>query len=326
MYKKALVLVVLAFLFLLTVPGFSDCGSIPFRTPLAIPLIAVGGIIEKFEDSMSNTAITYDPLKVRVIEPGQRAIILWNGVEEILLLSTDQSATENSAILEVIPLPSEPKVRLGSLETFEKIQKLIVAKQMWACAHGGARADMIRVPQDAGRITFHQKLGPHDITVAQVLDGTRFVEFVQSYLMEKYKTPQAPIRPEFVEIIQSYINGGFEWFAFDVIALDKATKTREPIEYRFKSDYVFYPLKISNLEEGETVVDLAVFTPKRSAEFLGLGSEDILQEGQFEVGHEAVFGLEESWEGFFTGYPNVIMDLWKIKGFSADFKKDVIVK
>lgn len=322
MYKKALISLLLGFLFLMNLPGFCDCGSVPF----AIPVLAVSGILNRFEDSMSNTAISYDPLKVRVIEPGQRAIILWNGIEEILLLSTDQSATENSAILEVIPLPSEPKVRLGSLETFEKAQKLIVEKQMWACAHGGARADMIRVPQDAGRITFHQKLGPHDVSVAQVLDGTRFVDFVQSYLTEKYKTPQAPIRPEFVEIIQSYIDSGFKWFVFDVIALDKTTRTREPIEYRFKSDFVFYPMKISNLEEGETLVDLTVFTQKRSAEFIGLGSEEILQEGQYEVGHEAIRELDESWEGFFSGYPTVIMDLWKIKGNLADFKKDVIVK
>ena len=45
---------------------------------------------------------------------------------------------------------------------------------------------------NAGRITFQQRLGAHELTVAQVVDKEHFVEFVQSYLSEHYKVSNAP--------------------------------------------------------------------------------------------------------------------------------------
>jgi len=322
MNKKSLQSILFIVFMMTGVLGYCDCGSVPFYSPLLLPLYPV----KMIGDMMDRTRISYDPLKVRVFEPAQRAIILWNGEEEILLLSTDQKSTEKSAILEVIPLPSEPKVRLGSLETFEAVHRLIVQKRMWACAHGGARAELIQAPQQAGRITFNERLGPHDISVAQVLSGDRFVEFVQSYLQEKYQTPEAPIRPEFVQIIQSYIDKGFRWFSFDVITLDESIKTREPIEYRFASDRVFYPLKISTLEQGSTRVDLVVFTPKQSASFQELESHRVSQEPQVDVAPEEVDLLDKSWKDFFNRSPQIVMNQWKIEGNSSDLTKDVVVK
>jgi len=38
---------------------------------------------------------------VKIFEPNQRAMIAWNGDEEILLLSTDVSASESTLVLEV---------------------------------------------------------------------------------------------------------------------------------------------------------------------------------------------------------------------------------
>ena len=180
--------------------------------------------------------------------------------------------------------------------------------------------------KSAGRITFHKKLGAHDITVAQVLDGMRFVDFVQDHLQEKYGTPEAPIRPEFVKIIQSYIDAGFEWFSFDVIALEGDTKTRQPIEYRFSSDSIFYPMTISTLEQGKTKVDLLVFTEKYSTEFLGLSSDIIAREPQVDVTIQEVESLEKTWTGFFGGVSKIVMNQWTIEGNIEDFTKDVNVK
>ena len=100
-------------------PTFADCGSIPFYAPV---LDSVDVVVSSDTEAKG---LRVDPLKVSVFEPKQRAIILWNGDEEILLLSTDQRATQKSAVLEVIPLPAEPKVRLGSFKTFEAAQKLV---------------------------------------------------------------------------------------------------------------------------------------------------------------------------------------------------------
>lgn len=301
---------------------WADCGSVPFYAP-AISKIEV---VTQKNDTGETRQLKFDPLKVSVFEPRQRAIILWNGEEEILLLSTDQRASERSAVLEVIPLPSEPKVKLGSFQTFEAAQKLIVEKRMWACAHGGAKADLASAPQDAGRITFAERMGAHDLAVAEVNSPTGFVDFVQNYLRDRYKSPDAPIRPEFVKVIQSYLDDGYRWFAFDVIQMDGKVQSRQPIEYRFKSDRVHYPLRISSLEKGKTEAELLVFTVNGGKEFNGIAAKDVAREPAVDVLPSELRPLSADWTGFFGQKPAIVVEQWKIRGESSKLTRDVAVK
>ena len=297
----------------------ADCGSIPFYAPI------LGGVDFILDDTNSRD-VDFDPLEVTIFEPHQRAIILWDGREQILLLSTDQRATEQTAVLEVIPLPSKPTVQLGQFETFELAQRMVVEKHLWACAHAGARSELLKLPKPAGRIEFHEKLGAHDLTVAEVLDGDRFVDFVQGYLSDRYQTQAAPIRPEFVRIIQSYLDEGFRWFAFDVISLDGTTRSREPIQYRFQSDYVFYPMRISTLEQGKTKVDLLVFTAEGVNQFEGLPAKQIKTFPTMDVSPKELGGLNADWSGFFGEAASLRMDRWQIKGKLSKFVADVRVR
>ena len=66
--------------------------------------------------------------KVVIFEPDQRAVIAFNGQEEILLLSADLRVSEPTKILQVLPLPSEPKVTKGDFEVFVKATNLINSK------------------------------------------------------------------------------------------------------------------------------------------------------------------------------------------------------
>ena len=229
-------------------------------------------------------------------------------------------------MLEVIPLPAEPRVRLGSFRTFEAAQKLVVEKRLWACAHGGAAAGIAAVPESAGRITFHEQLGAHNLAVATVVNPDGFMEFVQSYLRDNYKAVEAPIRPDFVKVIQSYLDRGFRWFAFDVIVLDGSVKSREPIEYRFRSEKVFYPLRISSLEVGKTEVELLVFSAGGLTRFEDMPAEDIEAEDSLSVTPAEIAGMEESWKDFLTPKSGVVLDQWKVSGESSRLLRDIAVK
>lgn len=320
--------------------AWGDCGSVPFTAPLKKPIEVVAGngtkrdiVLSDGKEGAGTAAaqsaspeIRVDPLKVSVFEPKQRAIILWNGEEEILLLSTDQRASQKSSVLEVIPLPGEPKVRLGSFKTFEAAQKLVVEKRMWACAHGGAKADAAAVPAQAGRITFAEKMGAHDLAVAEVANPDGFVQFVQNYLHERYQVSDAPIRPEFVKVIESYLNEGYRWFAFDVIEMDGSVQSREPIEYRFKSDRVHYPLRISSLEKGKTEAELLVFTADGAKRFEGIPASEMDIEPALGVSPNEVYKVDDKWSGFFGNKTSLIMDQWSVEGESAKLTRDVKVK
>lgn len=61
-----------------------------------------------------------------VNEPSQKAIIAWNGHEEILILSTDVKANQSTLILELLPLPSNPRaVEKANYTSFMNLQEII---------------------------------------------------------------------------------------------------------------------------------------------------------------------------------------------------------
>ena len=67
-------------------------------------------------------------MEVLVFEPVQRAFIGFNGHEEILILSTDLRASKATKVLEVLPLPSKPKISKASIDIFEKADFLFRKK------------------------------------------------------------------------------------------------------------------------------------------------------------------------------------------------------
>jgi hypothetical protein len=72
-------------------------------------------------------AIPFQP-EVTIFEPTQRALIAWNGEEEILLLSTDLRASRTTKVLEVMPFLAEPRVAKGDVAVFQQAVQLINSK------------------------------------------------------------------------------------------------------------------------------------------------------------------------------------------------------
>ena len=94
---------------------------------------------------------------VRIFEPNQRAMIAWNGEEEMLLLSTDLRASARTKVLEVLPLPSEPEVKKGEIEAFRKAVRIINSRIVRAyravLGKGRSRSELYRPAQNVRRRT-----------------------------------------------------------------------------------------------------------------------------------------------------------------------------
>jgi hypothetical protein len=104
---------------------------------------------------------------VSIYEPGQKAIIAWNGQEEILILSTDVSAADETFVLEIMPLPSNPKkIEKASFESFITIKTILDAhaRVVLGSNYGSESTKSIEV-------TFHERIGAHDVTVVKAGDA-----------------------------------------------------------------------------------------------------------------------------------------------------------
>jgi len=277
----------------------ADCGSIPFKPHVAI------------------------------FEPNQRALIAFNGSEEILLLSTDLRASEPTKVLEVIPFPNKPTVDKGDQEAFVRATRLINRKLQprrpagAAGGMGGMGGFGPAVAPPAGEVVFQKKIGAHDVSVVHVLKPRRFVEWVEEYLKKAgvdNPTIPEPLRP----VVDEYVDSGFQWFAFNVVELGKETLTKEAIQYRFKTGFLYYPLKISRTDQGETTVTLLVVSP-RLVKLPDLGPTRVqLVHEPLPISSQELRDIDKNLGRLLEIAPQRLLRTWKITAPLASFQKDVV--
>ena len=260
-----------------------------------------------------------------IFEPAQNAVIAWNGKEEILVLTTDLKASKPTKVLEVLPLPSEPVVTRGDGSIFAKFNNLILRElhDHWYSGKGRSRS-----PSDsdqAAEVTFHEKIGAHDISVVHVLDSGYFEQWINEYMKKQGAGPQK-ISPVLMATIEQYLLDGHHWFVFDVVELGTQVKSNDAIQYRFASDKFYYPMRISATDSGETNINLIALTEKGLSSYFGLPQEKIRQRHRIlQLPAVKVAAVHEEMAKMFSGNEISIQTL-RIQGNLKAFDLDVLAR
>ncbi len=267
---------------------------------------------------------------VRILEPNQNAILAWNGREEIMALTTDLRATGKTKVLQVLPLPSEPKVKRGSLRSFRRaihiINRHLIRRARYKYGRYGrrSRGGGRRIP--AGKVTFSKKIGSHDIAVTKVLNSKGFVTWVQNYIKSKGHK-KVVIPGPLKRVVMEYISDGFKWFVFDIVELDTKKVTNDVIEYRFKTRFLYYPLRITRTETGYTRVKLIILTPYlfRSRDFKGVPFRKIrLPHYPVRISNTELRAINRDIYSLFKRRRYYNLRVWHIYGRLNNFEKDLL--
>lgn len=215
---------------------------------------------------------------ISVYEPGQKAIIGWNGEYEVLILSTDVRGDDDTMALQVLPLPSEPEsIEQGTSDSFLRIGELIRDRYRHRSSWFDCGAGVEQGKGGGVDIVFHEKIGAHDIWVAKATDAAEFVHWAEDFLARNGIQHQIS-SPELESVVAEYIDECIEFFVFDLIELSREEESVEPIVYRFRSDMLYYPLKISSIVSGYTEITLLLVTPGRLADFSQLPRSEFNRE------------------------------------------------
>ena len=283
--------------------AFADCGSIPFKP------------------------------WVEVYEPNQRALIAFDGKEEILILSTDLKASAPTTVLEVLPLPSEPEVKKSDVRIFFEATELINRKVRHQHAFGSGAvggtggmggAAMAETPP-AGEVTIREKIGAHNISVTHVLDGERFVQWAEQYLISQGAS-EAKIPAALKPVVEQYIEEGFKWFAFDVVDLSEELVTKDAIQYRFKTRWLYYPLRITRAETGDTKVRLLVLTPGLVRLPAGPGLSVRLVHQPVGVTRNELKDLDADLCQMLRYHGRIRLRIWETEGKLSEFRRDIMTR
>lgn len=187
---------------------------------------------------------------VSVYEPGQKAIIAWDGKEEILILSTDVVSSGETLVVELLPLPSNPKrVELASFKSFEEIHEMI-----WGIHRS------LSTPKGEGvDIVFHEKIGSHDVTIVKAGDSSELVGWMRDFLRNSNITQEVSLQ-SFEQVVEDYMARGFRYYVLDLITVSPDQKSVEPILYWFNTSFLYYPLAITSPVGGNTKITLFLIT------------------------------------------------------------------
>lgn len=211
---------------------------------ILIPLIL---IIPGF--AFADMGVVVWPPEIRLDQSAQNAIVAWNGEEEIIILSVDVESAGKTTALRILPLPANPtEIKEGSFESFEKLVEIMNEKIEEVRQDFFALGKGLEAPAPGVEITFHEKIGAHDVTVVKVNDSDYFINWIKDFATEKgLKVKQ--ISEGFKKGVENYLKRDLKYFVFDVIATEKGKESINPLIYRFESDYLYYPLLISGISE-----------------------------------------------------------------------------
>ncbi len=220
-----------------------------------------------------------------IYEPSQKAVIAWNGEAEVLILSVDLRAGKiyhveenwsNSGggeavkvvAVEVLPLPSIPEVEQVSTKAFTVIQQYVNErlreKRLTAPFYEGLAAGAKGAESLGLEVVFTEIIGPHNVTVLKVENASALLEWLQQVAGQYgYEMFEAPIIDDAEQLLQEYVERGYSYFAVDVVTVEDSIKSVKPLAYTFKTEKLYFPLKISSLQVGWTTVTLFTITEGR---------------------------------------------------------------
>jgi hypothetical protein len=194
---------------------------------------------------------------VQLSETSQKAIVLHNGEEEVLVLGVELEAARQAEVLEFIPFPSEPAVALAEGDPFGQAKRLVRQKQL------EFQGPPVKGRPDrpvAVELTFTARMGVHDVAVVRVNDAAGFETWVRDHFRRKGLGSQLELGPA-LAVAQDYLARGYRHFVFDQVAVGPDRRFAAPLVYRFRSERIYYPLRTSNLVGGKGAIQLVMILP-----------------------------------------------------------------
>lgn len=204
--------------------------------------------------------VTVGTEQVTVGESAQKAIILHNGKEEVLILGTELQAAKKTPIIRFIPFPSEPKVALASAGAFDALARLVAKYDLKFVhvMHSKGGGDSAKT--EGVEVKYSARMGAHDMTVIEIHDVAAFRAWVNRYFKKKH-LPQAKRYPVEEGIVADYVARGLRFFVLDFVEVGSESRFVDPVSFRFASDRLYYPLKTSNSFGGKGEIDLFIAAP-----------------------------------------------------------------
>ena len=195
---------------------------------------------------------------IQIREPKQDAIIAWNGKEQLIYLQTTLQASAPTRVLEVMPLPSKPAVAEAQQGIFKRCATLLPLPQSPSPSNKASDPFGAQPSAPPALVVEHKVIGAHNIKVVQLLNAEEFSSWIRKEFNPGESELEIPAK--LLQSISDYARDGYRWFLFDTVDLKEAAQKKTPLQIRFATDHLYYPMRITRTETGKTTVSLSIIT------------------------------------------------------------------
>jgi hypothetical protein len=262
---------------------------------------------------------------IRIVEPNQDAIIAWNGKEQLLYLQTTLGASEATKVLEVMPLPSKPSVEATGIEVFRRCRSLLPRVEVPVSGGIGPFGGPGEMP--AAKVVEQKLIGAHDIRIVELIDSERFSAWVAAEFGVANEDLEVPA--SLLAVIGEYAKDGYKWFLFDVVDVSQETAKKTPLKIRFETDKLYYPMRITRTEKGNTTVSLSILTNVlfNKEDCMGIPRESIKVPARpIEISGAKVNWIDPPLFALLGRPQSVQLRTWELSGEIDSFQKDLLIR
>ena len=110
-----------------------------------------------------------------------------------------------------------------------------------------------------------------------------------------------------------------------MVELGTDVRTNDAIQYRFASKSLYYPLRISRTDHGETAIQLLVLTPRLLTRFPGLPIEQVRPvHTPISITSAELNEISPEMNQLLGRRQEQMLRIWEIRGRLQEFQADLI--
>ena len=140
---------------------------------------------------------------------------------------------------------------------------------------------------------------------------------------------QLEIPKPLLAVIDEYAKDGFRWFLFDVVDVKKERAKKTPLRIHFATDHLYYPMRITRTEKGQTTVSLSVLTNVlfNKEDCIGIPRDVInVPARPREIPGNKVHFIDPPLFELLGRPKSTMLRSWEISGEIDSFEKDLLIR
>ncbi|MFC1805046.1 DUF2330 domain-containing protein [Candidatus Omnitrophota bacterium] len=197
--------------------------------------------------------IVRDPFMEELGSPAQKAVIVYDGIKEELILYVDYRSykKEIEDFAWVIPVPGYPEVKKSEERIFTELARYTETKVSESLMRGGAFYGFNAIREQAVTVWERKRVGAYDISILSSDDPEALFNWL---IKNGYKVSE-----KMQEVFQHYIEKKWYFIAAKVSPGGAKEGTLHPLRLIFESKEMIYPMKMTSINSGRTDVILYIF-------------------------------------------------------------------